>query len=107
MKKKTPLYLLMILTVYLMAFSCKTEISTDEIIVTGQVRLLGSSLFPNLVITDTEEHDWYIEDEDMEKLFDLDQQLVKVRGRPEYIKITAYGEEMGVKRYLRDIRILR
>ena len=115
MKNRALIYLLAVLIAFLLMVSCggcKTDISDDtnipgEIIITGEVRLLGSALFSNMVITDIQENDWYIENDDRNKLSALEHQEVKVRGKPEYEKITVSGEDIGVKRYLRDIKILK
>jgi len=88
--------------------SCADKYPYDsgEIIITGTVRLVGSAMFSSMVITDKDDHDWYIENEDRDKLAKLEQQNVKVRGKPEYEELAVSGEKMGLKRYLRDINIL-
>jgi len=51
-----------------------------EVEVTGRVRLVGTSRFPSLVITN-EERDWLIDDGEREKLMGLQQQVVTVRAQ--------------------------
>ncbi|MDR1785117.1 MAG: hypothetical protein LBR23_01440 [Spirochaetaceae bacterium] len=55
--------------------------------ITGRVRLVGSEPFPELVITDGDNHDWYIAREDSAALRKFEQQTVTVRG-------LVYREEM-------------
>jgi hypothetical protein len=74
--------------------------------VTGRVRLVGTSLFSSLVVTDDRKRDWYVEGADREKLARLEQQKVTVTGRAEYRDIIlAGGEKAGVRRFLRDIEV--
>jgi hypothetical protein len=73
----------------------------------GRVRLVGNMPFPSVVITDNENNDWYVEDADMELLRNRQQETVTVEGVPEYQDLVlANGEKIGVKRFLRNIRII-
>jgi hypothetical protein len=77
------------------------------ITVSGRVRLVGTAVFPSLVITDDQDRDWHIEGEDRKKLAGMEQRLVKVRGAAEYREVVlANGEKAGVRRFLRNIVIL-
>jgi hypothetical protein len=82
--------------------------AAEEILkIHGRVRLVGSMPFPNLVITDVEDHDWYVEDADRELLKTHEQRIITVEGRPEYEDLVlANGENIGRRRYLRNIRII-
>jgi hypothetical protein len=76
--------------------------------ITGRVRLVGTALFSNMVITDSRDRDWYLENEDRKKLSSLVQRELTVRGKPEYRDIImASGEKAGIRRYLRDIEIMK
>ena len=81
MKIRALAYLLAVLPVFLLAASCENVLSdkSGEIVITGEVHVKGSSMFPNVVITDKDNNDWYIENEDKDKLFGLEYQEVKVR----------------------------
>jgi len=57
-----------------------TEDTGEVIEVTGRVRLVGTSLFPSLLVS-TEECEWEIGREDWDLLFDLQHRIVTVRGR--------------------------
>ena len=79
----------------------------EAIVITGRVRLVGTALFSDLVVTD-EEYDWYLENEDRQKLANMEQRRVTVQGRPEYEELFfASGRSAGTKRYLRDIKLIR
>jgi hypothetical protein len=78
-----------------------------RITVSGRVRLLGTALFPNIVITDDKDRDWYIEGEDRQKLSGREQRLITVKGTAEYRELTlANGESAGTRRILRNITII-
>jgi hypothetical protein len=78
----------------------------ETITVTGRVRLVGTVLFSNVVVTDEDDQDWYVEDEDREKLSRFEQQQVTITGETEYQDIIlANGEKVGVRRYLRNIKV--
>ena len=74
--------------------------------VTGTVRLIGSSRFSELVITGTE-YQWYIANEDRDKLNDLQHHTVIVEGE-EIIRERRFanGQPAGVRRELRNIKII-
>ncbi|MCL2834638.1 MAG: hypothetical protein FWD78_15825, partial [Treponema sp.] len=102
MKKRALINLLAFLLIFLFAVSCAIPINddSDEIVITGTVRIVGSAMFPSMVITDNNDCDWYVENEDKDKLSDLEQCEVKVRGKPEYEQLVISGEKMVVKHYL-------
>ena len=74
---------------------------------TGRVRLVGSGLFPELVIT-SQDSEWYITKEEEDKLFDLQQQEVIVEGIETVMELTfANGMPAGIRRFLKDITIIK
>jgi hypothetical protein len=79
----------------------------DEVTVSGRVRLTGTALFPQLIITDAENRDWYIDEADRSKLADLEQRGVIVRGKA-FVQdmILANGKSAGLRYTLRDISVL-
>jgi hypothetical protein len=79
-----------------------------KITVSGRVRLVGTAIFSQLVITDDQDRDWYIEGEDREKISRMEQRTVKIKGTAEYQDIIlANGENAGVRRFLRKITIVK
>jgi hypothetical protein len=86
--------------------SREPENQKETITVTGRVRLVGTALFSNVVITDEEDQDWYVENTDKEKVARFEQQELTVTGEPEYRDIIlANGEKAGVRRVLRTIKV--
>ena len=74
--------------------------------VTGIVRLVGSSLFPELVITGTE-REWYIIEEDRDKLYELQHRTVTVEGEETVKEMNfASGLSAGIRRELQNIRVI-
>ncbi|MDR3342038.1 MAG: hypothetical protein LBT14_04480, partial [Treponema sp.] len=72
----------------------------------GRVRLVGSMPLPGLVISDADNHDWYLEQADRALVAPYEQRILTVEGRAEYQDlILANGEKIGVRGFLRDIRI--
>ncbi|MDR3172247.1 MAG: hypothetical protein LBU17_11615 [Treponema sp.] len=73
----------------------------------GRVRLVGSMPLPGLVISDVENHDWYLEQADRALVAPYEQRILTVEGRVEYQDlILANGEKIGVRGFLRDVRII-
>jgi len=74
---------------------------------TGVVRLVGTSLFPTLVITG-EEREWHIDQREQEKLMGLQQQTVTVKAQEHsYELFFANGLSAGQRYVLRKIAIIR
>jgi len=74
--------------------------------VTGVVRLVGSSLFPELVITGSD-YEWYIAKEDSDKLHDLQHRTVTVEGIETVTELNfANGTPAGTRRELQKIKII-
>ncbi|MDR1430002.1 MAG: hypothetical protein LBI85_06900 [Spirochaetaceae bacterium] len=83
------------------------ERKQETLRIEGRVRLVGNMPFPGVVITDDRNNDWYVEDADRELVKDRQQEMVTVEGTPEYRDLVlANGEKIGVKRYLRNIRVI-
>jgi len=84
---------------------------TDEIIstfvqATGVVRLVGSGLFPETVITGPD-REWYISKEDEHLLIELQHRTVTVEGYESVFELRfANGLSAGLRRTLKDIKII-
>ena len=77
-----------------------------QVQVTGIVRLVGSSHFPELVITGSE-RSWHITKEDEAKLFDLQHRHVTVEGEESVRELRfANGMSAGIRRELRNVIII-
>lgn len=86
----------------------QTDAPPGEILqIRGRIRLVGNMPFPRLVITDESDQDWYLEGADRDLLAAHEQRTLVVSGRTEYQDIIlANGTRAGVRRFLRDIRII-
>jgi len=74
--------------------------------VTGTVRLVGSAVMPELVITGPE-MEWYIEKKEQRKLFDYQQRTVTVKGIETIMALTfANGLPAGERRVLTKVKII-
>jgi hypothetical protein len=83
------------------------DLPRGEVTVTGRVRLVGTAMFNDLVISDDEGRDWYVEGEDREKLAPKEQQQVTVKGSAGTRDIVlANGKKAGVRFILRDITLI-
>ena len=88
--------------------SPKEEPPKEEVLVqvSGRVRLVGNEPFPELVISGTE-GEWFIDRDEMFKLFELQQRTVTIEGIESVIELTfAGGRSAGVRRFLKDIEII-
>lgn len=92
---------------FLFAFGGREEAAETKIVqVTGVVRLVGSSPLYEIVITGPE-YEWHIARDEMEKLFDLQQQTVTVEGKESIAELRfANGRPAGTRRELRNIIII-
>jgi hypothetical protein len=71
----------------------------------GRVRLVGTGIFPELVITG-EDREWYIDKNEASKLRDFQQQTVTVEGTETYLELRfANGLSAGRRYSLKDITI--
>jgi len=74
---------------------------------TGVVRLTGSALFTELVISGAEQS-WYIAKEDAGKLHDLQQRIVTVEAEETVREMFfANGMSAGIRRELRNIKVMK
>ena len=91
----------------LFAFGAKEKDEPAETIqVTGVVRLTGTSLFPELVISG-EEARWHIAKDEMEKLFELQHQTVTLEAVETVTEIFfANGQSAGIRRELSRVKII-
>jgi hypothetical protein len=84
----------------------KDTAKTNVVQVSGTVRLVGSSLFPEIVITGSE-NEWYVEKEEMSKLHDFQHRVVMVEGEETVVEMRfANGLSAGVRRTLRNIKVI-
>jgi len=100
--------LLLCVTVFLPAKGNKEKDTAENkvIQVSGKVRLVGTALFPEIVITGSE-NEWYVEKEEMSKLNDLQHRTVTVEGEETVVEMRfASGISAGTRRILRNIRIV-
>jgi len=84
----------------------KNNGKTSVVRVTGVVRLVGTALFPELII-DNSQTAWYIAKEEMKKLNDLQHRTVTVEGE-ETVTELKFGNGMsaGTRRDLKNIKII-
>ena len=85
----------------------KTAPPQDPVVqVSGVVRLVGSGLFPELVISGSD-REWYVAKEEADKLKDLQHRTVTVEGVETVIELKfANGMSAGTRRELRKIKII-
>ncbi|MCL2231118.1 MAG: hypothetical protein FWC01_08475 [Treponema sp.] len=108
MSKKFLLVLFFILSVFAFASGNRErqpEQTVTVVRVTGIVRLVGSDIFPEIVISG--EHNWYIARNEMRKLHDFQHRTVTVEGEETITELTfAGGMPAGRRRDLKNIRII-
>ncbi|MCL2175625.1 MAG: hypothetical protein FWB73_06245 [Treponema sp.] len=82
------------------------EKDVEKVQVTGVVRLVGPSLFSEIVISGME-YMWYIVKEEKNKLHDLQHRTVTVEGVESVRELKfANGRSAGIRRELRNIKII-
>ena len=82
-------------------------INGKEMQVTGRIRIVGSEPFPETVITDEKENNWYIAKESRQALSDYQQQTITVKGTLELKKmVLANGEILGYRRILHKVGLV-
>jgi len=97
------LFFFICITALLPAFG-RNEVKTVQ--VTGVVRLIGTSLFPEIVVTGSD-MEWHIAKDEINKLFDLQHRTVTVEGQETVTELRfANGLPAGTRRELRNIRIV-
>jgi hypothetical protein len=89
------------------ATSAQAVPPADIIRVHGRVRLVGSMPLPSLVVSDADNNDWYLEHADRAAVSSYEQRVLTIEGTAEYRDmILANGENIGIRRFLRDITII-
>jgi hypothetical protein len=74
--------------------------------VSGTVRLVGTALFPEIVVTGSE-NEWYVDKDEMSKLNDLQHRKVTVEGEETVVEMRfANGLSAGTRRILRNIKVI-
>ena len=101
------LNILLITNLYARGKKEEAKDSQPKIIqVTGIVRLVGTDLFQDLVIT-SDTGEWYITNDEKEKLHNLQHRTVTIEGEETVIELKfASGMPAGTRRILRNIVIL-
>ena len=83
-----------------------TEVQSIVVQVSGRVRLVGTSLFPELVITGAD-MEWFINNDEIYKLTDLQHRTITIEGTETVTQLTwASGIPAGERRILKDITII-
>ncbi|GHU90897.1 hypothetical protein FACS189476_11330 [Spirochaetia bacterium] len=83
-------------------------VSGQTVEVSGRVRLVGSEPFPDLVLTGSEDHTWYIDPADRKTLSSYEQQTVTIRGTVELTEmILANGKNLGSRRTLSGVTLVK
>ena len=104
MKFLFTLFIFLLCTAVLPAFGGRERVETVR--VTGVVRLVGTSLFPEIVITD-DDTDWHVTSDEIDKLHNLQHRTVTVEGEVTAIELTfANGLPAGTRKELKNIRII-
>jgi len=84
----------------------KDKAKNNIVQVSGTVRLVGTGLFPEIVITGSE-NEWYVEKDEMSKLYDLQHRKVTVEGEETVEELRfANGLSAGTRRTLRKIKVI-
>lgn len=84
----------------------KSVESGDKVTVTGRIRVVGNEPFTELVITDGEGRDWYVDEEERVALSGYEQKTIRVKGtvtRKEMI--LADGRKLEDRRIMSKIKI--
>ncbi|MHC6202244.1 hypothetical protein ACYULU_03515 [Breznakiellaceae bacterium SP9] len=86
----------------------ESAVSGQFVELSGRVRLVGSEPFPDLVLTDSEEHTWYIDPADRKILSPYEQQTVTIRGAVELTEmVLANGKSLGSRRILSGVTLVK
>ena len=74
--------------------------------VTGVVRLVGTGVFPELVVT-SDDGEWYIANDEMQKLYNLQHRTVTIEGEETVIDLKfAGGMSAGTRRTLSNVIVV-
>jgi hypothetical protein len=105
MKRRRCFFVLFILCITLLPAGGNKE-KANVVRVTGVVRLVGTGLFPELVITGPE-MEWHITPDEEKKLYDLQHRTVTVEGVETVTELKfANGLSAGTHRELKNIKII-
>jgi len=97
---------LLCITALLPALGNRDKEKANVVRVTGVVRLVGTGLFPELVITGSE-MEWHITPDEEKKLHDLQHRTVTVEGVETVTELKfANGLSAGTRRELKNIKII-
>jgi hypothetical protein len=89
-------------------FFSESTVSGQGVEVSGRVRLVGNEPFPDLVLTDQEEHTWYIDPADRKILSPYEQRTVTIRGTMDLKEmVLANGKSLGSRRTLSGITLVK
>ncbi|MCL2804708.1 MAG: hypothetical protein FWD26_02065 [Treponema sp.] len=107
MIKKILFFVLLVFSFTMLFAFGSREKAAPTIQVTGIVRLVGTSLFPEIVISGAET-EWHAVKEEMDKLHDLQHQTVTVEAEETIIELRfANGMPAGIRRELKNIKIIK
>jgi len=85
----------------------ETAEKPQKVEVSGKVRMVGNSPMTSLIISG-EEREWYVEQEEMKKLVEYQQQIVTVKAQEYYYDRTfANGSSAGRQYYLKNIVVIK
>ncbi|MDR0524811.1 MAG: hypothetical protein LBG90_02950 [Spirochaetaceae bacterium] len=80
-------------------------VSGQTVEITGKIRVVGNMPFPELVITDETEQDWFIPEEYKALFTGQDGQPVKVKAKVDLVELSlADNTRIGYRRILRQIK---
>jgi len=97
------IFLLISVTVFALG---SRENDNPVVQVTGVVRLTGTSLFPDLLISGSE-HVWHIAADEIDKLIEMQHRTVTLEGEETVTELRfANGMYAGTRRELKNIRII-
>jgi hypothetical protein len=78
----------------------------EEVTVRGRIRLVGNVPFTELVISDEEGNDWFIEGPAQDSLMSRQHETLTLRGEADYQDILlANGRRIGTRRILRNLTV--
>jgi len=99
-------FIVLFLTSSLLFALGSKEKSEPKVQVTGVVRLVGTSLFPELVIAGSDTA-WHVAADEIDKLIEMQHRTVTLEAEETVTEIRfANGTSAGKRRELRNIRII-
>ena len=86
----------------------ESAVSGQVVELSGRVRLVGSEPFSDMVLTDSQEHTWYIDAADRKTLSPYEQQTVTIRATVELNEmVLANGKSLGSRRTLSGVTLVK